>query len=311
MISANAKYKNVIWSFKRLASVGQPCRMLNNNSSLKKKHDQDYPEYNVNTSNWSWYLVDNNKTAGEKFVQDLKLDGLDHISKAAERFSLGWPEASKWNWTGEPNHYGESKRLSVSESIKLAQQHGKYMAKAGEESKTKFTFYEEIENEAREHQLHENLEDNKVLELSSKDADELQKVIERIKKKHREAILYYEEEILKHESALRKYIKQSLSSVEHLNEDQDENEVEENESYWMQVLEATEGKTTEETNADVQRTGAAFVPLNLEDEEKKHEEQSNLIKLMSTGHLDAIKKIVVENTEEIIPDIPDKKPKEQ
>ena len=69
---------------------------------------------------------------------------------------------------------------------------------------------------------------------------------------------------MKHESALKRYIKRAESSVRKYGKNDKDNE-----SYWMKILEATEGKTSEETNVNVQRTGAAFAPINLDNKDIK------------------------------------------
>merc|ERR1712179_466824 len=92
---------------------------------------------------------------GEKFAKGFKLDDIYEISIAAEKLTLGWPEATKWNWAGKQGHAGERKQLTVAESIKEAQHYAKYFSKKAQEQQEDSFLYEDIENEARQYNLHE------------------------------------------------------------------------------------------------------------------------------------------------------------
>merc|ERR1712212_436695 len=76
------------------------------------------------SKNWNINNLENNESKNS-LIPD---DGND-IMTEAEKLALGWPEATKWNWTGTQGHYGEDDYISVTEKVKMAQQRGKYMSK--------------------------------------------------------------------------------------------------------------------------------------------------------------------------------------
>merc|ERR1719350_602559 len=167
MISAHLKYKVVIQSFKNVNDLGRMGRSLTNSAVLPKKHGDDSSSYYANQSNWAWHIVDNNPTAGEQFVKEFILNEVQDISMAAEKYSIGLPESTKWNWTGEPQRLGEGIELSASENVKIAQHYGKYMSKKVKESETASYSYGHIGHEAKQLQYTPDLEIDSNFEINS------------------------------------------------------------------------------------------------------------------------------------------------